>query len=67
VSHSVRTVRSGNIQHLAVALISPGAPSAMEPTLPNTTERKHGVAWKTRKQIVQPPRKASYVHTSSNA
>jgi len=67
MSHSVRTVGSGDIQHLAVDLISPGAPSAMELTLPNTTERKHDVAWKTRKQIVQPPRKASHVHTSSNA
>jgi len=67
VSRSIRTVGSGDIQHLAVTLISPGVPSVMELTLPNTTERKHGVAWKTRKQIVWPPRKASHVHTSSNA
>jgi len=44
VSCSVRTVGSGDIQHLAVDLISPGVPSAMELTLPNTTEKKHGVA-----------------------
>jgi len=67
VSRSVRTVGSGVIQHLAVDLISPGVPSAMELTLPNTTERKHGVTWKTRKLIVQPPRKASHIHMSSNA
>jgi len=67
VSYSVRTVGSGDIQHLAVDLISPGALSAMELTLLDTTERKHGVAWKTRKQIIRPPRKASHVHTSSNA
>ena len=67
VSHSVRTVGSGDIQHLAITLISPGAPSAIELTLLNTTERKYGVAWKTRKQIVRPPKKASHVHTSSNA
>jgi len=64
---SVRTVGSGDIQHLAVTLISPGMPSAMELTLSNTTERKHGIAWKTRKQIIQPPRKVSHVHMSSNA
>jgi len=67
VSRSVRTVGSGDIQHLAVDLISPDVPSAIELTLPNTTERKHGVAWKTRKQIVQLPRKVSHVHMSSNA
>jgi len=39
----------------------------MELILPNTTERKHGVAWKTRKQIVWPSRKMSHVYMSSNA
>jgi len=67
MSHSVRTVGSGDIRHSVVVLISPGVQNAMELTSPNTIERKHGVAWKTKKQTVQPPRKASCVHTSSNA
>jgi len=67
MSYIVRTIGSGDIQHLAVDLISPGVPSAMELILPNTTERKHNVAWKTRKQIVRLPRKVSHVHMSSNA
>ena len=32
----------------------------MELTTQNTTERKHGVAWTTRKQIEWPPKKASH-------
>jgi len=67
VSRSTRTVGSGNIQHLVAVLISLGAPSAIELILLNTTERKHGVAWTTRKQIEQLPRKVSHVLMSSNA
>ena len=47
-ARSVRTVGSGDIRHLVGALISLGMPSAMELTLLNITERKRGVAWKTR-------------------
>jgi len=47
--------------------MSPGVPSVMELTIPNTTERKHGVAWKIRKQIVQPLLLVSHVLMSSNA
>ena len=42
VFHSVRTVGSGGIRYLVVILISPGALSTMELTIPNTTEKKHG-------------------------
>jgi len=38
----------------------------MELILLNTTERKHGVAWRIKKQIEWPPKKASYALTSSN-
>jgi len=46
--------------------MSPGAPSAMELTLLNITERKCDVAWKTRKQIKWLPKKESFVLMSSN-
>jgi len=39
----------------------------MELMIPNTIERKHGVAWKIRKQIAQPPLLVSHVLMSSNA
>jgi len=67
VFHSTRTVGSGDIQHLVVILISPDVPSAMEPILPNTTERKHSVAWRIRKLIIQQPKMVSHVFISSNA
>jgi len=67
VSYSARTVGSRDIRHLVAVLISPGALSAMELILPNTTEKKCGVASTTRKQIKQPPRKVSHVLMSSNA
>jgi len=38
----------------------------MELMSPNIIERKHGVVWKIRKQIEQPPKKASLVLTSLN-
>ena len=63
---SVKTVRSGVIQHLAVTLMSPDVPSAMELMIPNTTERKRGVVWKTRKWIEQLPMLVSYILISSN-
>jgi len=47
--------------------MSPDAPSAMELTLQNTTEKKHGVAWKTRKPTKWLPKQGSHVLTSSNA
>ena len=64
---SARTVGSGVIQHSVVTLISPGVLNAMKLILPNTTERKHGIAWRTKKQIEQPLKKASYALISSNA
>jgi len=66
MSHSARTIGSGDIQHLVSVLISPGAPSAIELILLNTTERKCGIAWTIRKQIKQLLRKASHVLTSLN-
>ena len=63
---SVRTVRSGDIRHLVVALTSPGMPSAMKLMILNTTERKHGTVWKTRNWIVQLPMLVSHVLMSSN-
>jgi len=57
---SARTVRSGGIQHLVVILIPPDAQNAMELMIQNITEKKHGIAWITRKQIEQPPKKVSY-------
>jgi len=53
VFHSARTVGSEDIQHLVVVLISLDASSAIEPILPNTTERKYGIIWRIRKLIVQ--------------
>jgi len=38
----------------------------MELTIQNTTERKHGVVWTTRKQIVWPPKKVSHALMFSN-
>ena len=67
VFHSARTIGSGDIWHLVVILISPSIPSATEPILPNTTERKLGVAWRIRKLIIQWSKMVSYVLTSSNA
>ena len=43
VFHNARTVGNGDIWHLVVVLISPGALSAMELIQLNITERKHGV------------------------
>jgi len=39
----------------------------MELISPNTTERKRGAAWITKKLIKWPPKKASHALTSSNA
>jgi len=67
VFHSVRTAGNGDIQHSTVALTSPDAPSAMELIQLNITERKHGIAWRIRKQIEWLPKMVSHVLTSSNA
>ena len=67
VFHSARTVGSGVTQHLAVTLISPDVLNAMELILQITTERRHGIVWRTKKIIKQPPKKVNHVLTSSNA
>ena len=66
MSCSARTIRSGNIQHLVATFISPSVPSAMKLILLNITKRKCDVAWKTRKQIKQLPKKMSLVLTFLN-
>ena len=53
--------------HGNVAFTSLDALSVMEFMLPNITERKHSIVWRTRKQIEWPPKKASLVLTFSNA
>jgi len=55
------------MRNLVANLTAPGAPSTMKLMLLNTIERKHVVAWRTRKQNVQLPRMVSHVLMSSNA
>ena len=65
--HSARTAGNGDTWLSAVTLMLPDVQSAMELTQLNTTERRHGVAPKTKNSSVWLPKSESLVSMSSSA